>query len=94
MVPRTLRCTEDSGDIKASFKRPTVAFQGLPRMRPRRPFFSHFSHITFPILSRANRAVEECAMDAVYLLILLALYGLTHGLVLALERLGAKRRVP
>ena len=29
-------------------------------------------------------------MDAVYLLILLTLYGLTHGLVLAVERLGAK----
>jgi len=29
-------------------------------------------------------------MDAVYLLILLALYGVTHGLVLALARLGAK----
>ncbi len=29
-------------------------------------------------------------MDAVYLLILLALYGLTHGLVLALGRLRDK----
>jgi hypothetical protein len=29
-------------------------------------------------------------MDAVYLLTLLVLYGLTHALVLALGRLGAK----
>ena len=29
-------------------------------------------------------------MDAIYLLILLGLYGLTCGLVLALGRLGAK----
>jgi hypothetical protein len=29
-------------------------------------------------------------MDAVYLLILLVLYGLTYGMVLAVERLGAK----
>lgn len=29
-------------------------------------------------------------MDAVYLLILLALFGLTYGLVLAVERLGDK----
>jgi hypothetical protein len=29
-------------------------------------------------------------MDAVYLLILLVLYGLTHALVLALVRLGVK----
>lgn len=30
-------------------------------------------------------------MDAVYLLILVALYAITHGLVLALTRLGDKQ---
>jgi hypothetical protein len=34
--------------------------------------------------------MEVASVDAVYLLILLALYGLTHGLVIALERMGAK----
>jgi hypothetical protein len=29
-------------------------------------------------------------MDAVYLLILVTLYGVTHGLVLAIARLGEK----
>ena len=29
-------------------------------------------------------------MDALYLLALVALYGITHGLVLALSRLGGK----
>jgi hypothetical protein len=34
--------------------------------------------------------MEVASVDAVYLLILLALYGLTHALVVTLDRLGAK----
>ena len=35
-------------------------------------------------------AAQACLMDALYLLLLAALYVVTHGLVLALNHLGTK----
>ena len=37
---------------------------------------------------RIDFYLEEFGMDAIYLLILVVLYGVTHGLVWAFERLG------
>ena len=55
-----------------------------------RTFFAHAFHTLRTSIS-ASRTVEVRAMDAVYILMLVGLYLVTHGLVWAVARLGAKR---
>jgi len=50
-------------------------------------FFSHVYH-KHNAKVLLLRAAEIRIMDAIYLLMLLGLYGVTHGLVSALNRLG------
>jgi len=53
----------------------------------RRLFFSQVYHTHNAKVVLAT-AAEIRTMDAIYLLMLAGLYGVTHGLVLALNRLG------
>jgi hypothetical protein len=66
-----------------------------PAPRKKRKIYKNFisPHLGFwgwigPSSGRINFHREEFGMDAIYLLMLAALYGATHALVWALERLG------
>lgn len=63
------------------------ALELLAAARPKLPQFSQFFHTHNAKVLLAKTA-EIRTMDAIYLLMLAGLYVVTHGLVLALNRLG------